>query len=107
MNGLVVRAATVNRIMCVQKMAPPFRLSNRVTNVPPDCYTQRINPSNALGWIKVAPDQDVWVSSRSQQGDLRLSGPPLGQVTSGGPRARNESVSGGLRASALSAVPRT
>ncbi|GFO24766.1 hypothetical protein PoB_005127100 [Plakobranchus ocellatus] len=44
-NGLVVRAATVSRIMRGYVMALPFPLSNRATGVRPDCKTQRIAPT--------------------------------------------------------------
>ncbi|GFO18564.1 hypothetical protein PoB_004506900 [Plakobranchus ocellatus] len=43
--GLVVRAATVSRIMRGHVMAPPFPLSNRAADVRPVCKTQRIAPT--------------------------------------------------------------
>ncbi|GFO42323.1 hypothetical protein PoB_006882800 [Plakobranchus ocellatus] len=42
-----------------------------------------------------------------QQGDLRLSGPPSGQGTSGGAQTRNRRVPADLRADSLATVPLT
>ncbi|GFO19745.1 hypothetical protein PoB_004625000 [Plakobranchus ocellatus] len=43
--GLVVRAATVSRIMRGHVMAAPFPLSDRASDVRPGCKTQRIAPT--------------------------------------------------------------
>ncbi|GFO38509.1 hypothetical protein PoB_006501400 [Plakobranchus ocellatus] len=43
--SLVIRAATVRRIMRGHVMAPPFPLSNRATDARPGCKTQRIVPT--------------------------------------------------------------
>ncbi|GFO39095.1 histone-lysine N-methyltransferase SETMAR [Plakobranchus ocellatus] len=43
--GLVVRAATVSRIMRGHVMARPFPLSSRTTDVRPGCKPQRIAPT--------------------------------------------------------------
>ncbi|GFO19351.1 hypothetical protein PoB_004585600 [Plakobranchus ocellatus] len=42
--GLVVRAATVSRILRGHVMAAPFPLSDRASDVRPGCKTQRIAP---------------------------------------------------------------
>ncbi|GFO39645.1 hypothetical protein PoB_006615000 [Plakobranchus ocellatus] len=44
---------------------------------------------------------------RPQQGDLRLSGPPSGQGTSGGARTRDRRVPAVLRADPLTTIPPT
>ncbi|GFO39738.1 hypothetical protein PoB_006624300 [Plakobranchus ocellatus] len=43
--GLVVRAATVSRIMRDHLMAPHFPFSNKAADVRPGCKTQRIAPT--------------------------------------------------------------
>ncbi|GFN77167.1 hypothetical protein PoB_000367300 [Plakobranchus ocellatus] len=45
MTGLVVRAATVTRIMRGHVMAVPFPLSDRASDVRPGCKTQRTAPT--------------------------------------------------------------
>ncbi|GFO16238.1 hypothetical protein PoB_004274300 [Plakobranchus ocellatus] len=53
--GLVVRTATVSRIMRGHVTATPFALSNRATEVRPGCNTQRIAPT-LWHTMKVASD---------------------------------------------------